>query len=133
MPLIDQLKPHDFEKIIAETYKRLGFRVKITKRSHDYGVDVFAEKGEDKICIQAKLYLKQKVNLKAIQKIYTAKGIYKCNTAVVITNAKFQKSATISANKLQVLLIGRKRLLKNLILTVKKLIPKERNPDYKLI
>lgn len=62
MPLIDQLKPHDFEKIIVETYKRLGFGVKITKGSHDYGVDVFAEKGKDKNCIQDKLYLKQKVN-----------------------------------------------------------------------
>ncbi|OED58996.1 restriction endonuclease [Acholeplasma laidlawii] len=66
MTLIDQLKPHIFKKIIAETYKRSGFRVKITKGSHDYGVDVFAEKGKDKIYIQAKLYLKQKVNLKAV-------------------------------------------------------------------
>ena len=82
----------------------------MTKSSHDFGADILAENKEERIYIQTKLYLQQKINLKAIQEAYTAKTFYKCSKVVVITNAKFSKSAFVSATKTNVELIGRKRL-----------------------
>ena len=40
-----ELSPREFEKIIAELFKKLGYEVELTKQTRDGGVDIYiAEK-----------------------------------------------------------------------------------------
>ena len=42
--------------IKPEYYRSKGYKAEVTPYSGDYGVDVFAVKGKEKIAVQAKMY-----------------------------------------------------------------------------
>ena len=48
------MRPNEYEHIVAEYFERKGYETKVSQYSNDYGVDVFAIKGKEKIAIQAK-------------------------------------------------------------------------------
>jgi len=50
------LSPYNFEKFIAKLFKAMGYETRVTQASNDYGIDVVAEKGNEKIAIQCKRY-----------------------------------------------------------------------------
>ena len=117
---IDAINGFQFEEIIAYIFGFFGFKTTLTKKSGDYGVDVFAQKKQIKYCIQTKLYYNHSVGSSAIQQINTAKNYFECDYAVVVTNARYSKQAIIMAQKLNVLLFDRDDLKKILIKYKKK-------------
>ncbi|MFR2062454.1 MAG: restriction endonuclease [Alistipes sp.] len=48
------MKPYEFEQLVCDHYNRMGYRATTTSLTGDYGVDVFAEKENGKIGVQAK-------------------------------------------------------------------------------
>lgn len=46
---------YEFEQIVGLLFRKKGYKVKVTRRAGDYGIDVVAEKAEEKIAIQCKL------------------------------------------------------------------------------
>jgi restriction system protein len=54
------LSPHEFESLIAELFNEMGYKVNLTKRTHDDGIDVLAINQNitkvEKIIIQCKRY-----------------------------------------------------------------------------
>lgn len=46
---------YEFEQIVGLLFRKKGYGVKVTRSSGDYGIDVVAEKAEEKIAIQCKL------------------------------------------------------------------------------
>jgi len=109
---VDLMGGHEFNDYCAELLRLNGYEdVEVTKKSGDNGADIICKKYGKKYAIQCKRQ-KENVGFKALQEIYTAKTIYKCDIAVVMTNAKFTKSAYENAKKLNVKLWDNKKIIK---------------------
>ena len=101
----------DFEKYTGELLKSNGFtNVEVTQCSNDFGVDVIAYKDEIKYAIQCKKY-SSPVGIKAVQEVIGSKSMNNCHVAVVLTNNIFTKSAKELAEKNNVLLWDRYKLI----------------------
>lgn len=106
--------PHtglDYEKMITNRLKELGFNAKTTKASGDQGADILAEKDGVSFAIQCKMYTKP-VGNKAVQEANAARDFYGKDYAVVVSNAGYTKSARTAANACDVILINDTQLEK---------------------
>ena len=91
--------------------KSNGFtNVEVTQCSNDFGVDVIAYKDEIKYAIQCKKY-SSPVGIKAVQEVIGSKSMNNCHVAVVLTNNIFTKNAKELAEKNNVLLWDRYKLI----------------------
>lgn len=107
---IDSLEGHDFEYYVARLLQAYGFEnVSVTQGSGDYGVDIIAYAGEEKIAIQCKHYAKP-VGIKAVQEVYAGKMHYNAAEAVVVTNSTFTDAAFTLAQETGVRLWDRDSL-----------------------
>lgn len=115
---IDSLEGHSFEYYIANLLRAFGLtNVTVTQGSGDYGVDIIAYAGEEKIAIQCKHYAKP-VGIKAVQEVYAGKAHYNAAEAVVVTNSTFTDAAFTLAQETGVRLWDRdslKRMLTEII------------------
>ena len=61
---------------------------KATSYSNDYGVDVFATKGKEKIAVQAKMYGggTRKINRQMVMELHGAKDYFDCTKAIIGTD-----------------------------------------------
>ena len=106
---VDGMKGHDFERYVAELLEMSGFsKVKVTKGSGDFGIDVTAVLDKDRYAIQCKRS-ESKIGIKAVQEAFLGKEHYKADVAVVITNNYFTKQAYEAAEG-KVALWDRERL-----------------------
>lgn len=109
---IDRMDGHQFEFFLKALFKVLGYKPKLTGKSHDFGADLILE-GRNRIVIQAKRYgFKKKVGLSAVQEVYAAQAFYKAHEAWVITNSHFTRGAKELANACHVKLLPRVELQK---------------------
>lgn len=93
---------YEYEKWCAEWLKRQGYRsVRITKASHDQGIDIIAFRHHRKTGFQCKYY-DMPVSNQAVQQAYAGAAYYGCDSSAVITNSVFTKSAIEAAAKLEV-------------------------------
>ena len=99
-----RMTPKEFEQFVADYYQHQGYQTEITPYSGDYGVDVIAQKGEERIAIQAKMYgnSSRKVNRETIMQLYGAMTYRQCSKAVIATNGTCMVDAIEVANKLGV-------------------------------
>lgn len=102
--LFDEMEGTEFEEYCAELLEAKGFEnVEMTPASHDYGIDIIADKDGISYAIQCKCY-SDPIGIKAIQEAYAGKDYYKAMIGVVMTNQGFTKSAREFADKLNVVL-----------------------------
>ena len=106
MSQIDLLSGVEFEKFLKQLFEKLGYSVSLTKKSHDFGVDLVVTKKNKTSIVQAKCYGKT-VGVRAIQEIVAAKSHYLCNDAIVATNNYFSKEAMLLASENQITLLDR--------------------------
>ena len=99
-----RMTPKEFEQFVADYYQHQCYQTEITPYSGDYGVDVIAQKGEERIAIQAKMYgnSSRKVNRETIMQLYGAMTYRQCSKAVIATNGTCMVDAIEVANKLGV-------------------------------
>lgn len=94
-----------YEYKVAGYLRRRGFRkVRVTKASNDYGVDVIAYKRRQKYAVQCKYYSKP-VGVHAVQQVVGGMRYYDCDRAIVVTNNSFTRQAYELAEKNDVILI----------------------------
>lgn len=108
---IDRFSGIEFENLLAVHFKKLGYKVKMTPKTNDYGADLVLYKDGECIVVQAKRY-KNKVGISAIQQIVAAKDYYKASKTIVATNSYFTKQAISLAKECNVTLIDREKLIK---------------------
>lgn len=89
---IDRMKGDEFEEYLAAHFRKLGYHVSLTPKSNDYGADLIIKKDGKITVVQAKRY-RDKVGIKAIQEIIGAKGYYKADKMMVVTNSYFTSAA----------------------------------------
>lgn len=98
------MTPEQFEHHVAAIYAQKGYITQVTPHSNDWGIDVIAEKGEEKLAIQAKMFggSSRSVNRRAIMEIYGAAAYQDCTLAVMATDGNVLPDALLVAAKLGV-------------------------------
>lgn len=95
---------YKFEQDCADLLRQAGYQnVMVTKKSHDKGVDIFAERGEVTYAIQCK-YSDNPIGRKAVQEIVAGKTYYRKHVGVVMTNSTFTQEAIDTARGTETLL-----------------------------
>ena len=100
------MTPEDFEKYVGDIYKSEGYEVQITPLSNDWGLDIIALKGNEKVGIQVKMYghSSRKVNRAMIMELHGAANFQDCTTIVLVTDGEVMPDAIEVAKKLGVII-----------------------------
>lgn len=98
------MNPKQFEELVCEHFRQKGYEAKTTSYSNDYGVDVFATKGKEKIAVQAKMYGSgtRKINRQMVMELHGAKDYFDCTKAVIATDGVLLPDAIEVAQKLKI-------------------------------
>lgn len=108
---VDQMEGKEFERFLGRLFQRSGYEVLFTSTSADQGADLIISKDNIKTAVQAKRY-SGSVGNKAIQEVISAKGYYKCQKGIVVTNSSFTPSAiALAKSDPTITLIDRNRLI----------------------
>jgi len=92
-----------FEMLVANVLRRLGYQTTVLGGSGDQGVDVIAKAGNEKIAIQCKNYAKP-VGNRPVQEVYAGARHHGCTAAWVVAPQGFTKGAVALARSVGVLL-----------------------------
>lgn len=98
------MNPKQFEELVCEYFRQKGYEAETTSYSNDYGVDVFAKKGKEKIAVQAKMYGSgtRKINRQMVMELHGAKDYFDCTKAVIATDGVLLSDALEVAQKLKI-------------------------------
>jgi len=97
-----EITPFEFEEMIEDLFKKMGYETELTSRIGDYGIDVIARNNKDVIAIQVKRYSKgNNVGNQEVQKLLGAMQLrsVKANKAVLVTTSDFTIQATEQAKE----------------------------------
>lgn len=96
------MNPQEFEIMVAKHFKVQGYETELTPYSGDWGIDVIATKGKEKVAVQAKMYggSTRKVNRSTMMELYGAMAYQDCTRAVLVTNGECMEDALMVAKKL---------------------------------
>jgi len=99
--MIQDANPTEMENIVANMYKRLGYRnVEVTQPSDDYGADVVMKRKKIKYVVQVKKYEKNnKIVREDIQKLQGAKEHYRANGMKFVTTGFYTQPALDYAHR----------------------------------
>jgi len=98
------MNPKQFEELVCQHFRRHGYKAEATSYSGDYGIDVFATKGKEKIAIQVKMYGggTRKINRQMMMELHGAKDYFNCTKAIMATDGNLMPDALEVAEKLQI-------------------------------
>lgn len=98
------MRPDEYEHIVAEYFKAKGYKTTVSQYSNDYGIDVFATKGKEKIAIQAKMFggSTRPINRQMVMELHGAKDYFDCTKAIIATDGRIIDNALEVANKLKI-------------------------------
>lgn len=111
---VDKMTGEVFEQYLQSLLKLRGYNVRLTKAAGDYGADLILTASEKIIAVQVKRY-KNKVGLKAVQEVVSAKNYYGADECWVITNNYFTSPAVSLGMSNGVNLIDRDELIEWMI------------------
>jgi HJR/Mrr/RecB family endonuclease len=109
---IDALEGTDFEDVVGQLFRRLGYDVRKTEH-FDYGADLIATNEQESIAIQVKRY-GQRVSEKAVRDAHAGKAYYGCDRAMVVSNHRFMPRAVRLAKTIDVELWDRMKLVRQI-------------------
>jgi len=99
--MVQDATPTEMENIVADMYRRLGYRnVEVTQHSDDYGADVIMKRKKIKYVVQVKKYEKNnKIVREDIQKLQGAKEHYRTNGMKFVTTGFYTQPALDYAHR----------------------------------
>lgn len=99
--------PAEYEQQVADHFGALGYRTTVTTYSNDYGLDVLAENGSERIAVQAKLYghTSRQVNRQMIMELHGVRDYFDCDRAVLATDGTVRADAQEVASKLGITIL----------------------------
>lgn len=107
---VDAMSGVEFEKYVADLFRRQGYRFEATALSGDLGVDLIILKDGVRTAVQIKRYSKP-VNQAAIREAVAGMKHYRCTQSMVVTNSRFTKLAVQLAQSNNCELIDRGKLI----------------------
>ena len=115
--LEEPMTPQEYEKLVAQYFHEQGYATHTTQYSGDFGVDVFAERGNERLAIQAKMFgnTTRKINREMVMQLHGAKDYFDCTKAVIATDGIFIDNALKVADKLgiEILYIKQQNSIQN--------------------
>lgn len=108
---IDAMTGHDFEDYVAAKLRAAGYRVAMTRATGDFGVDLIARKGKERMAVQCKRY-GRRVGAAAVQQVVAGSLLHGCTSTMVVSNQEFTPAAIELAQVHSCELVGRGRLPK---------------------
>lgn len=96
------IEPYEFEKRVALLFRKMGFKVKLTSKSGDYGVDVIAKDETETVAIQVKRYRPgNNVGNRDVQRLLGAMQLHsiRADKAVIATTSDFTIQAKEQAKE----------------------------------
>jgi restriction system protein len=106
---VDAMSGVEFEDYVAARLRAAGYRVGVTKATGDFGVDLIAVKGKDRVAIQCKRYGRS-IGPAAVQQVVAGALLHRCTSTMVVSNQEFTPAAVQLAGVHSCELIGRTRL-----------------------
>jgi restriction system protein len=119
--------PNEFEDVIAEMYKKLGYDVKQTPYSNDKGKDIILKKDGRKYLVECKRYhFENTIGREALQKFFAAIIEEKAEKGFFVTTSDFKSTSIKYANDIKKidLINGNK-----LILMMREIYPENYNSN----
>ncbi len=106
---IFQVSPFEFEHILAELLRDMGYEIEITQQTRDGGKDILAYKhtpiGKLLFLVEAKRYRQdRKVGVDLVRSLYGTLMDHKANSAMLVTTSSFTADARDFQKKYQYLL-----------------------------
>ena len=122
------MTPRQFEELVCEHFRNKGYKANTNSYVGDYGVDLFATKGKEKIAVQAKMYGSgtRKINRQMVMELHGAKDYFDCTKAVIATDGILLADALEVANKLKIEILN---IDSSVPLTSKKSLPSDKTFD----
>lgn len=102
--IFDDMTPIGFEIFCAEELRRAGWNARVTRQGRDQGVDVVAEKGEVRVVVQCKFYIRP-VGNKSVQEAAAARAHEQARYGIVVTNNTYTTAAKQLASTNGILLL----------------------------
>lgn len=101
------MTPNEYEAYVGSLFAKEGYDVVVSPYSNDWGIDVIATKGDEKIGIQAKMYggSSRSVNRRVVMELYGASAYQDCTRAVLVTDGRVMPDAIHVAEKLGIEII----------------------------
>jgi len=94
---VNELNPIAFEEFVREMFIRQRYKAWTTKKTHDNGADVIAEKNNERISIQVK-HSVNSINKFAVFQADAGRFNYKADKSILVTNSEFTNQAKLYAN-----------------------------------
>jgi len=86
--------PREFELFVAELFRRMGYEIRLTSYSRDYGADLLAKKDDRKLIVEIKKYPPDHlVSYEEVRSTLGAIPHFQAQKAVFITTSSFTKEA----------------------------------------
>ena len=108
---IRQLHWRNFEELVAEAYRRQGYRVIEGGFGADGGIDLELRKGEELIFVQCKQWKAQKVGVNVVREMFGVLTASNADKVIVICSGKFTQQATDFASDKPIELLSGNELL----------------------
>lgn len=96
------MRPGEYEAHVGRYFEQLGYSVEVSRQTGDYGVDVFAKRGDERIAVQAKMYghTARRINRQTVMELHGAKDYFDCTKAILATDGQLLPDAQQVADKL---------------------------------
>lgn len=108
---IDNMDGEEFEIYLENLFRKNKYHVERTQYSGDYGADIILHRDGMKTIVQAKRW-NNKVGVKGVQEVVAARGHYRADMALLVTNSYLTKQAHNLARSNNVEVWDRDKLLK---------------------
>jgi restriction system protein len=106
-----RLSPGEFEEVVGDMYRRLGYWVERTPMSNDFGRDLILKKDGKTGFVECKRYDKDmSIGRRPLQQFYGAMVNMKADFGIFITTSYFAKTAVAFAGETEIQLIDGYRL-----------------------
>lgn len=108
---IRQLHWRNFEELVAEAYRREGYRVTEGGYGPDGGIDLELRKGDELTLVQCKQWKIQKVGVNVVREMFGVLTASNADKLIIICSGKFTQQAIDFAADKPIELIGENELL----------------------
>ena len=108
--ILHNFKSDEFEDFVAEVYRRNGYEVRVTPKTHDGGKDIIANVTKGgiafKTLIECKKYDKRRpVDIHVVREVYGTQISDRADKSVIVTTSRFTKQARDFAEKNSIQLV----------------------------
>ena len=114
---LSEVDPIEFEKIVGKLYQANGYKVYMTKKSRDEGIDLYLEKSNKGIVVQCKHHPERNIGVRIVRELHGAMMDKRASKAILVTSGYFSQPAKNYAKGKPIQLIDGQELVEMLMNT----------------